>query len=105
MRDQQSKLEKQITAAGKAGCCYWEKNKEKLNEQNQDLISQIHAYNALTKAEEDALKKGGRKNEKDVVAEALKQELQLIHEMQSNYDKLRKSGVSNIDAIDIASRG
>ena len=25
--------------------------------------------------------------------------------MQSNYEKLRKSGVSNMDAIDIASRG
>ena len=50
-------------------------------------------------------RKGGNRKPEDVVAEALKQELQLIREMQSNYDKLRKSGVSNMDAIDIASKG
>ena len=49
--------------------------------------------------------KGGNRKPEDVVAEALKQELQLIREMQSNYDKLRKSGVSNMDAIDLASKG
>lgn len=54
--------------------------------------------------EKDKKNGRGRKDE-DIVAEALKQELQLIKEMQSNYDKLRKSGVSNMDAIDIASKG
>lgn len=39
------------------------------------------------------------------VSEALKDEIRLINEMRSNYDKLRKAGVSNMDAIDLASRG
>lgn len=48
--------------------------------------------------------KKGTKPE-DLVAKALKDELSIIKEMQSNYDKLRKAGVSNTDAINMATKG
>ena len=41
----------------------------------------------------------------DEVSDALQKEIRLINEMRSNYDKLRKSGVSNVEAIDLASQG
>lgn len=70
-------------------------------QQRKNLLDLFHQQYA----EEKKVRKGGNRKPEDVVAEALKQELQLIREMQSNYDKLRKSGVSNMDAIDIASKG
>lgn len=39
------------------------------------------------------------------VAKALKDEISLIKEMQGNYDKLRKAGFNNYDAINIAATG
>lgn len=48
--------------------------------------------------------KRGSKPE-DLVAKALKDELSLIKEMQSNYDKLRKAGVDATSALNIASSG
>lgn len=59
------------------------------------------------KAGADASKKAARQHKKEVdaVAEALKTEISLIKEMQSNYDKLRQSGVNNIDSIKLAAKG
>lgn len=83
----------------------WSKDKIAANEreiqQRKNLLDLFHQQYA----EEKKGRKGGNRKPEDVVAEALKQELQLIREMQSNYDKLRKSGVSNMDAIDLASKG
>lgn len=83
----------------------WSKDKIAANnreiQQRKNLLDLFHQQYA----EEKKGRKGGNRKTEDVVAEALKQELQLIREMQSNYDKLRKSGVSNMDAIDIASKG
>lgn len=70
-------------------------------QQRKNLLDLFHQQYA----EEKKVRKGGNRKPDDVVAEALKQELQIIREMQSNYEKLRKSGVSNMDAIDIASKG
>ena len=80
-----------------------EKELQTLNDQNK-VLDEIKTKQNFNYEKDKKDKKGGRKDE-DVVAEALKQELQLIREMQSNYDKLRKSGVSNMDAIDLASKG
>lgn len=83
----------------------WSKEKIAANDreiqQRKNLLDLFHQQYA----EEKKGRKGGNRKPEDVVAEALKQELQLIREMQSNYDKLRKSGVSNMDAIDLASKG
>lgn len=83
----------------------WSKEKIAANnreiQQRKNLLDLFHQQYA----EEKKVRKGGNRKTEDVVAEALKQELQLIREMQSNYEKLRKSGVSNMDAIDIASKG
>lgn len=49
--------------------------------------------------------KNAQKKAEDEVANALQKEIQLINEMRGNYDKLRKSGVSNMEAIDLASQG
>jgi len=46
-----------------------------------------------------------QKKAEDAVAKALSQELSVIKEMQSNYDKLRKAGVNTTDALTIASSG
>lgn len=83
----------------------WSKEKIADNDreiqQRKNLLDLFHQQYA----EKKKGSKGRNRKPEDVVAEALKQELQLIREMQSNYDKLRKSGVSNMDAIDIASKG
>lgn len=83
----------------------WSKEKIAANDreiqQRKNLLDLFHQQYA----EEKKGRKGGNRKPEDVVAEALKQELQLIREMQNNYDKLRKSGVSNMDAIDLASKG
>lgn len=83
----------------------WSKEKIAANnreiQQRKNLLDLFHQQYA----DEKKVRKGGNRKHEDVVAEALKQELQLIREMQSNYEKLRKSGVSNMDAIDIASKG
>ena len=88
----------------------WSKEKIAANDreiqQHKNLLDLFHQqYAEEKKGRKGGGRKGGGRKPEDVVAEALKQELQLIHEMQSNYDKLRKSGVSNMDAIDIASKG
>lgn len=41
----------------------------------------------------------------DTLAESLKQEISLIKDVQSNYEKLKKAGVDNMTAIDLATQG
>jgi DNA repair exonuclease SbcCD ATPase subunit len=81
-------------------------NDRQIAQQNNllDLFHQQHEAEKKNKKSGSGRSGGGRKSE-DVVAEALRQEIQLIKEMQSNYDKLRKSGVSNMEAIELASKG
>ena len=83
----------------------WAKEKIAANDleiqQRKNLLDLFHQQYA----EEKKGRKGGNRKPEDVVAEALRQELQLIREMRSNYDKLRKAGVSTMDAIDLASNG
>lgn len=114
LQKKQAALVKTIETAKKAGGEYYDKNKQQWNEENKDLTDQIHAYGALTKAEEQAAKSAnkrhtGRTGKKDKpedkVAKALKDELSVIKEMQSNYDKLRKAGFSANKALTIASYG
>lgn len=79
----------------------------------KDYQEQMKATEAVAKHEGFVLElskknKGGsgrNRKDEDIVAEALKQELSLIKDMQSNYEKLRKSGVENTMAIDIAAQG
>lgn len=82
-------------------------SKQKINDNDREIQQRKNLLDLFHQqyAEEKKITKGGNRKHEDVVAEALKQELKLISEMQSNYEKLRKSGVSNMDAIDIASRG
>ena len=82
-------------------------SKEKIDANNREIQQRKNLLDLFHQqySEEKKVRKGGNIKNEDVVAEALKQELQLIREMQSNYEKLRKSGVSNMDAIDIASKG
>lgn len=107
LKDEQDKLADTIETARKAGGKYYEDNKKAWEEQNNALISDIHSYGALTKAEEKAQKGSGKAQKKaeQEVAEAFKNELSILKEMQSAYDKLRKAGVDNTTAIDLASRG
>lgn len=67
--------------------------------QRKNLLDLFHQQYAEDK------KSGRNKKTEDLVSEALKQELQLIKEMRSNYDKLRKAGVSDTEAITLASKG
>ena len=83
-------------------------------EQSSNILDELtQAYNDYN----DALAKGGhaskqtkaatkaQKTAEQEVADALRQELAVIRDIQSNYDKLRKSGVDNMDAINIATQG
>lgn len=83
----------------------WSKQKIADNDREiQQRKNLLDLFNQSYEAEKKTKTKKGRKTE-DVIAEALKQELSLIDEMRSSYEKLRKAGVSNMDAIDLASRG
>lgn len=80
----------------------------------KELIQAQNDYN-------DALKKGGhaskqskdaakdstktRKTAEQEISEALKEELAIIRDMQSNYEKLTKSGVDSMTALDASTQG
>lgn len=46
-----------------------------------------------------------QKTAEQEVASALKDELSIIKEIQSNYEKMRKAGISDTDAVNLAARG
>lgn len=50
-------------------------------------------------------KKTTSSSQKDELGEALKQQISLIKDMQSNYEKLRKAGVGDFEAIELAAKG
>lgn len=61
-------------------------------------------YDFSTKKENrDAAK--AQKTAEQEVTEAIKNELSVIRDMQSNYEKMRKAGVDNTTAVDLAARG
>ena len=103
LRDEQERLAEQIETARKAGGEYYEKNKAAWEEQNKQLIADIHAYNALTKAEEDANKKSLKSGtKKDVFGEALEKEVRLITEIQNRFKEYKKMGVDAQEAITLS---
>lgn len=81
-------------------------------EADQEIVSilkEIAGYEGLDLSGKNGKTKNktnkSRVKEKDLVAKALSQELSVIREMQSAYDKLRKSGVGTTEALQIASSG
>ena len=91
------------------------------DEQNEEAKN---LFTELTQAQNDyndAVAKGGhaskqakanakanakaQKTAEQEVNEALRQELSIIREVQSNYDKLRKSGVDDMQAAQLAAQG
>lgn len=103
LKKAQKEAENAYLTAKRAGGQYWEENEERLRKENEALKDNIHAYNALTDAEEKTNKKkggGGRGNKKDLVLEALKQEISLVDKLRSEYDKLVKSGATQADALE-----
>lgn len=104
LQDEQAKLAETIETARKAGGEYYEKNKQQWDAQNKSLTDDIHAYGALTKAEEKAQKSrdksGGSK--KDILGDALAKEVQLIGEIQKRYKEYQQMGVNAQEAIRLA---
>ena len=100
LKKKQKEVSQEMETSRKAGGQYWEDNKQRYKEENDALIADIHAYNALTDAEEKANKKGGKGSKKDALLDALKQEISLVEKLQSDYDKLTKSGASQSDALE-----
>lgn len=46
-----------------------------------------------------------QRREEDAVAKALRDELTIVKEMQTNYEKLRKAGLTSMQALDIVTQG
>lgn len=94
-----------------------EKEDEAQGEAAREKQRQKEAEKERTKQEAEARKAeaaarrrqreaaAAQKHEEDMVAKALKDEISLIKEMQGNYDKLRKAGLTNVQALDIATQG
>ena len=101
LKKKQKEVANEMETARKAGGKYWEDNKQRYKEENDALVADIHAYNALTDAEEKANKKRGKGgSKKDPLLDALKQEISLVEKLQSDYDKLSKSGASQAEALE-----
>ena len=101
LKKKQKEVANEMATAEKAGGKYWEDNKQRYKEENDALVADIHAYNALTDAEEKANKKSGKGgSKKDPLLDAIKQEISLVEKLQGDYDKLAKSGASQSDALD-----
>lgn len=102
------KLNKQLDENENKSSEYYKAQKK----QRDDLVeTQTHLENIRDALgfdfEKDSDKKAAAAHKKavDEVSDALQKEIRLINEMRSNYDKLRKSGVSNMEAIELASQG
>jgi len=80
----------------------WSKDQIKANDKEiQQRKNLLDLFNQSYEKE----KKTKGKTSADYVAEAIKQELSIIKEMRSNYDKLRKAGVSDTDALKLSAQG
>lgn len=102
------KLNKQLDENENKSSEYYKAQKK----QRDDLVeTQTHLENVRDALgfdfEKDSDKKAAAAHKKavDEVSDALQKEIRLINEMRGNYDKLRKSGVSNMEAIELASQG
>lgn len=62
--------------------------------------------NALSRSTNKVAKStAGARHQEDLLAKALKDELQIIERVRANYDKLRKAGVSDTEALRMATNG
>ena len=87
------------------------------DEQNEEAKNLVTELTQAQNDYNDAVEKGGhaskqakanakaQKTAEQEVNEALRQELSIIREVQSNYDKLRKSGVDDMQAAQLAAQG
>ena len=101
LKKKQKEVAQEMETSRRAGGQYWEDNKQRYKEENDALVADIHAYNALTDAEEKANKKSGKGgSKKDPLLDALKQEISLVEKLQGDYDKLTKSGASQAEALE-----
>lgn len=80
-----------------------ERQKEAEKERKRQEAEARRAAAAEKKRQREAAAQ--QKRDEDMVAKALKDEISLIKEMQGNYDKLRKAGLTNVQALDIATQG
>ena len=99
LKKKQKEVADEMETARKAGGKYWEDNRNRFKEENDALVADIHAYKALTDAEEKANKKRNNNSKKDPLLDAIKQEISLVEKLQGDYDKLSKSGASQADAL------
>lgn len=99
LQDAQDELATKMETARKAGGKYYEDNKKAWENENRALVNDIHAYGALTKAEEKALKEKGNGKGRDTILDALKKEIDLVKKLQSDYDKLTRAGATSADAF------
>lgn len=97
--DERAKADKELADAEKALA---EAEAEGGHSKKKDQADK-KAQNAANKAAKARAR--GQKKSEDAVASALRSEISVIKEMQSAYDKLRKSGVSSTESLEIASSG
>lgn len=80
-----------------------QRQKEAEKEQKRQAAAARHA------AAEDRRRRtqaaAAQRREEDAVAKALRDELTIIKEMQTNYEKLRKAGLTSMQALDIVTQG
>ena len=102
LKKRQAQVVDEMEKAEKAGGEYWRKNKKRFEDENNALIADIHAYNALTNAEEKANQAKNKGQKKDPLGDALAKEVQLIDEMQKRYKEYRQMGVNANTALTLA---
>ena len=73
------------------------------NDYNDALASGGHANKQYKASSKTASK--ARKTAEQEISEALKEELAIIKDMQSNYEKLTNAGVDSMTAIDVSTQG
>ena len=83
------------------------REKQRQKEAEKERKKQEQAARQAAAAEKKRQREAAaqQKRDEDMVAKALKDEISLIKEMQGNYDKLRKAGLTNTQALDIATQG
>ena len=73
------------------------------NDYNDALAKGGHASKQYKTTAKDA--SNARKTAEQEISEALKEELAIIKDMQSNYEKLTNAGVDSMTAIDVSTQG
>lgn len=104
LKKKQKEVAQELETAQKAGGKYYEENKKRLEDENKALTDDIHAYNALTEAEEKAQKKSERSGtKKDILGETISKEVQLISDAQKRLKEYRDVGVTTFEAVSYVS--